>query len=832
MPGAAGSPLPPNPADCDNSPVACPDPALPEGDNLIGFDRCTAAGPVTVFGRVTAPDNAACPPTPGGVWEEIGWTDELGNTTLGAWPVLVPCADAADVEYQIACASTDGRLLLIRIEGGIVTVTNVDGSPIGDGATPVACAGKDYEIQSDCFREGLTFLTRLTILEMPAGTVAATVWIDDATGAVIPAPAAPVPCNNGDTEIGWDWGCAQRSCKSTNFQYVFAPGDMVSQTLVAVDGDEFTIRYVGSTPAITASFLEMWELLSRPGARGNFGGFIYYNPKAFIRNTTIDPVTIELTMNAVALLDPLSDAAVVCGHPEPDYTGSATILQNFWDSLTIGVPAPMSPFTLDVVYYTAGSTPVQLRKVIRADGELVETATIYAPGTPDHLVPFTPGVGESVEAGTCPKVFAATGICGGGAGPVQNVTQEAVSNNWSDILRSLVGGPVEELYNCPGIVVAGTQADAVVIDGVTLDLITNGTRFVTANLQDGWQFDSITIDAPFTVVPFGAPVVWSAGGDPTGTTTAALLQAELVTALGVAGLPQCLVTVDPSPFGADMNFVVTIYATSVASPTVEYLVSPNTVLSAYSFQSTAAAVNMVWQTPLDVQDCVPTSQATIEIVANIPIGETVFVGGHVVSAANPVFGDGPTPFTIAAGTGAPQTITYNLPLAGTDPTSGPYSLAGSDLLTLQPWIWCGNINYPGTNYSIDGARASVNYQCLQEGAAADLVQVCPDQIIAIVDGIVTGLQLPAARTFSPRIITDSAFATTIIPLGGVQSVAVVATAGTVNVLPPLDPPIQLRIGAEYQWGIADGRDRFDPAQIFVVQGNSADAAWEIVWEAQ
>lgn len=825
-------PIPPQTVPGGDLPVACPAPALPEGDNLIGFDRCTAAGPVTVFGRVTAPDNAACPPTSGGVWEEIGWTDELGVVTLGAWPVLVPCADASDVEYQIACASTDGRLLLIRIEGGIVTVTNIDGSPIGDGATPVACAGKDYEIQSDCFREAFAFLTRLTILEMPAGTVAATVWIDDATGAVIPAPAAPVPCDNGDTEIGWDWGCAQRSCKSTDFQYTFAPGDMVSQELVAVNGTQYTIRYVGSTPAITTSFYEMWELLSAPGARGNVSGFLYYNPNLFISGAQIDPITIDLTMDPTALLNPLDDAAVVCGFAEPDYVPSATILENFWSSLPLGVPIPMDPFTMDIVYYTGGSTPVQLRKVIRADGTLVETATIYAPGTPDHLLPFTPGVGESVEAGTCPKVFAATGICGGGPGPIQTVTQDAVSNNWSDILRPLAGGPVEELYNCPGILVAGTQADAVVIDGVTLDLVTNGTRFTTANLQDGWQFDSITIDAPFTVIPFGAPVVWSAGGDPTGTATAALLQAELVTAIASAGLPQCLVTVDPSPFGGGMNFVVNVYATSVASPMIEYLVSPDTVFSAFVFQSTSAAVNMVWQTPLDVGDCFPLSQITIEVVATIPIGETVFVGGHVVSAGNPVFGNGGTPYTIAAGTGAPQTISYNLSLTGTDPISGPYSLAGSDLATVQPWILCSNINYPGTNYSIDGARASIDFQCEQEGAAADLVQVCPGQVEEIVDGIVTGLQLPAARVFNARIEEYSGPVATILPLGGVQSVSVIATAGTVNILPPLDPPIQARLDAEYHWGIADGRDRFDATTNLVIQGADLAAQWTVIWEAQ
>ncbi len=817
--------------DCTNS-SGCEFPPIPSGDAVGTLERCTAAGSATLLGRYTVPDNESCPPEEGD-WVQLGWVDETGTYIPGAWPVLVPCtAPVSGADYEIQCASTDGRLLLLRIEGGIVTVTNIDGSPIVDGATPVACAGKDYEIQSDCFREGLTFLTRLTILEMPAGTVAATVWIDDATGAVIPAPAAPVPCNNGDTEIGWDWGCAQRSCASTNFQYVFAPGDMLTQELVSVNGAEYTIKYVGSTAAITTTFFEMWQLLSRSGVRGNFANFILYNPLAFISGTQIDSVTVELTMNPTALLDVLDDAATYCGFVEPDYAPSAALLQNFWDSLTIGVPAPMSPFTLDIVYYTGGSTPVQLRKVIRADGTLVETATIYAPGTPDHLLPFTPGVGESVEAGTCPKVFAATGICGGGPGPIQTVTQDAVSNNWSDILRPLAGGPVEELYNCPGILVAGTQADAVVIDGVTLDLVTNGTRFTTANLQDGWQFDSITIDAPFAVIPFGAPVVWSAGGDPTGTATAALLQAELVAAIAAAGLPQCLVTVDPSPFGGGMNFVVNVYATSVASPMIEYLVSPDTVFSAFVFQSTSAAVNMVWQTPLDVGDCFPLSQITIEVVATIPIGETVLVGGHVVSAGNPVFGNGGTPYTIVAGTGAPQTISYNLSLTGTDPISGPYSLAGSDLATVQPWILCSNINYPGTNYAIDGARASIDFQCEQEGAAADLVQVCPGQVEEIVDGIVTGLQLPAARVFNARIEEYSGPVATILPLGGVQSASVIATAGTVNILPPLDPPIQARLDAEYHWGIADGRDRFDATTNLVIQGADLAAQWTVIWEAQ
>jgi hypothetical protein len=59
--------------------------------------------------------------------------------TYGPWVPSVPCPGSSTCCVVFQCASTDGRLLK-SVDSGVSWV-NIDGTPITDGAVPVACTG-------------------------------------------------------------------------------------------------------------------------------------------------------------------------------------------------------------------------------------------------------------------------------------------------------------------------------------------------------------------------------------------------------------------------------------------------------------------------------------------------------------------------------------------------------------------------------------------------------------------------------------------------------------------------------------------------------------------
>lgn len=64
----------------------CASPRLPLGDNVLSVERCDATGaPVTVFMRVTRPDNSQCPPVPGAV-QIVGYMTAAGVFGAGLPP--------------------------------------------------------------------------------------------------------------------------------------------------------------------------------------------------------------------------------------------------------------------------------------------------------------------------------------------------------------------------------------------------------------------------------------------------------------------------------------------------------------------------------------------------------------------------------------------------------------------------------------------------------------------------------------------------------------------------------------------------------------------------
>lgn len=80
----------------------CAAPRLPLGDTVVSVERCDAvtSAPVTLFMKVTRPDNSQCPPIPGSI-SIVGYMDASGAYGAGAYPgslascTAPPCAPSA-----------------------------------------------------------------------------------------------------------------------------------------------------------------------------------------------------------------------------------------------------------------------------------------------------------------------------------------------------------------------------------------------------------------------------------------------------------------------------------------------------------------------------------------------------------------------------------------------------------------------------------------------------------------------------------------------------------------------------------------------------------------
>lgn len=105
--------------------------------------------------------------------------------------------DCVQQDYEIVCASTDGRILLLQTIANPPTLTEIDGSAIGDGATAVKC-DVEYAITESCWQDitdNSIRYVRVIIFDVNDPANISVVWLN-AAGTVIAEPANIEPCSS------------------------------------------------------------------------------------------------------------------------------------------------------------------------------------------------------------------------------------------------------------------------------------------------------------------------------------------------------------------------------------------------------------------------------------------------------------------------------------------------------------------------------------------------------------------------------------------------------------------------------------------------------------
>lgn len=129
-------------------------------------------------------------------------------------PTAIICQQD-DIDIQLVCASTDKRYLKLEVNQttGVTTLTELDGTPITDGATAVNC-DKEFKYIEKCFQDTTDPAIQYSLLIcLDAETLLeeARIWFDS-TGAPLgnTQPANSEPCTAPDkchTEVIFDCLC-------------------------------------------------------------------------------------------------------------------------------------------------------------------------------------------------------------------------------------------------------------------------------------------------------------------------------------------------------------------------------------------------------------------------------------------------------------------------------------------------------------------------------------------------------------------------------------------------------------------------------------------------
>ena len=105
----------------------------------------------------------------------------------------------AGLGASIACADTDGRLLLLTNDAGVITITNIDGSPILDGAQPINC-DREFKYVERCWQDitdnSIRYTQLVCIDTANPTTNLIVIWFDDMgnnLGTTQPANSEPCP---------------------------------------------------------------------------------------------------------------------------------------------------------------------------------------------------------------------------------------------------------------------------------------------------------------------------------------------------------------------------------------------------------------------------------------------------------------------------------------------------------------------------------------------------------------------------------------------------------------------------------------------------------------
>lgn len=126
-------------------------------------------------------------------------------------------------------------------------VSELDGSPVLDGAVPSPCPATDREIVTVCVTDGVFTYSRADVVDGSTGSpvLVATLWFTD-VGGLIPPPAGPfTPCAELTQPIvRWDCACDSGAVNNVVWQKFSSTDNGLTWTLLGVYTEEY-----GTTPA-------------------------------------------------------------------------------------------------------------------------------------------------------------------------------------------------------------------------------------------------------------------------------------------------------------------------------------------------------------------------------------------------------------------------------------------------------------------------------------------------------------------------------------------------------------------------------------------------------
>lgn len=595
-------------------------------------------------------------------------------------------------DFELVCASTDGRLLLFDATTGVLT--EMDGSPVVDGATAVRCeTDVEYATTVVCVTDGVANYSRVTVLAVPVGTVVATLWFSD-IGDPIAAPAGPfTPCAD------------QADVEFVSAQKCFTDGVAEFTQVVIIDA---TTGTVSSVEWLDATGVEVPTPVGPLSPCGPVSERRMVASEQWCVTVPATEDTCTTTEQVFAIN--VTESNLVSGAPGGPYVvenvcatpADADALEAWFAAVGPGCRSREDIAGVPIAFWFHANSTTSLTRVDPVTVRIGLDFTVPVPALPAPCVddPAADFAGTAAIlsgsydaagnggnlAGAASFTFTVTCYTGTLAGPAQNANVERrkwqevdgtivvedwqvdsttgaetpfvapVNGAWSQgacdgTLGACEGTPVETTVVQPATgtafmgwlsvpinstladaiecsAVGGTAADAIVIDGITRDYVSIGMLRAVATILDGEQFDSLDWDDIFTS-PFSPPIVWTLGTDPTGSIAASDLENWIATSILGRGVSFCAVKVTPEVSGSQCQFRVEIYGVPSGGPLPLYLVSPTHLTSEFQFLPQTAYAELDAQIPI----AAPSGCELAGTTASVTIAGTFPVGEEIYLGA-------------------------------------------------------------------------------------------------------------------------------------------------------------------------------------------------------
>lgn len=594
-------------------------------------------------------------------------------------------------------------------------------------------------------------------------------------------------------------GClaTEASCAVGTNVVNFTAGEYTQFTITANDGNgNYTIVQEMSTVAGATNLVTVLTEASQANARTEqqiigTATFNYWSGNfSNISQPTTTSVQFDMHLE-VGVTDTPPALDTPCVDPVSDsiYQNSATNLRTVYDGIPVGVAQPQSPdsivFTINT-YDAIEATSTQVKQIVwkDVDGTLIEEYRQV--GDINTIVPFDPNTQRFVPncldntGGTALELptTECTSTTGGGT---VTATLEATQYNFLPATKTL---GADSVYNFETL--ANTNTNGLIVDGVTDDLVIPDGLSIYIRIADGEGYVRV-FDNLGNQYNFASTVTWSYATDPTGSTFLSQLSAELTNALVALGLTPATqidaVQVNATP--TLLSFMLNLIGTDGQTQAnfLSYLERANTTID--SFQTLNIEIEADFQFDGSAITSDPTS-IVLKMWATIPNGQQAILGAFI----NGIYGNIPAPYQPIIGNGTLTEYTFVVPVSGTDPVSGAYTLTATDFQSGNVYAWLyyqvSGSYVPGTIEAIDGAVYEVQYESTgsSEPSTALLTVGCNDTtIVNVLEDIRDG-QAPSTNL-------DSGFAFDYVYGGGLYTPSTPANTKQITVTNSSDAIIEV-----------------------------------------